>query len=141
MIIKEATKKDLPSIMGLIRSERGDGRKISYSQFLVAKDKNEIIGCIRIKELKNCLELGSLVVIPKYRNKGIGSRLIKNILIKDKRRPIYLLCFIKMAKFYSKSGFSEISVNSIPKIFRDEYLLVKGKLKKNNKKIIAMIIS
>ncbi|MDP3995706.1 MAG: GNAT family N-acetyltransferase [bacterium] len=141
MIIKEATKKDLPSIMGLIRSERADGRKISYNQFLIAKDKNEIIGCIRIKEMKDCLELGSLVVSPEHRDKGIGSRLIKNILVKDRRRPIYLLCFAKMASFYSKAGFNKISVNFLPKTFKDEYLLVKGKLKKFHRKIVVMAIN
>jgi len=41
MIIKEAIEKDLPSIMVLIRSERADGREISYNQFLIAKDKDE----------------------------------------------------------------------------------------------------
>jgi len=69
MIIKEATKKDLPLIMKLVRSERGDGRKVLYNQFLITKDKNEIIGCIRIKELKDCLELGSLVVLPEFRKR------------------------------------------------------------------------
>ncbi len=141
MIIKKATKKDLSSIIRLIRSERADGRKVSYGQFLVAKDKNEIIGCVRIKELKDCLELGTLVVLPKYRNKSIGSKLVKSILAKDKRRPIYLLCFTEMASFYSKAGFVKISVNSIPETFRDEYLLVRSKLKRFNRKIVAMVIT
>ena len=141
MAIERATKKDLPSIMALVKSERADSREISYSQFLVSKEKNEIIGCIRIKQMNDCLELGSLVVMPKYRNKGIGSVLIKGILTKDKRRPIYLLCFAKTASFYTKAGFVIISLDSIPKTLRDEYLLVKSELNKFDEKIVAMVIN
>ena len=114
MIIKEAIEKDLPSIMVLIRSERADGRGISYNQFLIAKDRDEIIGCVRIKELDNCLELGSLVVRPQYRNMGIGGKLVREILIKDKRRPVYLLCLAQMASFYSRAGFNEIDIGLAP---------------------------
>ena len=35
IIKKEVTKKDLPSVVALIRSERVDGRKISHSYLLV----------------------------------------------------------------------------------------------------------
>ncbi|MFA5013659.1 MAG: GNAT family N-acetyltransferase [Candidatus Paceibacterota bacterium] len=140
MITKKVTQKDLPHILELLRSVRGDGRKISASQFLTAKEKNKIIGCVRVKELKDCLELGSLVVSPEYRNKGIGSKLVRSILLKEKRRPVYLLCFDKTACFYSKVGFSKIKTNLVPKTLRDEYLLVKGRLKKNNRKIVAMVI-
>lgn len=136
MIIKEAIEKDLPSIMVLIRSERADGRGISYNQFLIAKDKDEIIGCVRIKELDNCLELGSLVVRPQYRNMGIGGKLVREILIKDKRRPVYLLCLAQMASFYSRAGFNEIDIGLAPDTLKKEYSLVGSKI---SGKIIVMI--
>lgn len=136
MIIKEAIEKDLPSIMVLIRSERADGREISCNQFLIAKDKDEIIGCARIKELDNCLELGSLVVRPQYRNMGIGGKLVREILIKDKRRPVYLLCLAQMASFYSRAGFNEIDIGLAPDILKKEYSLVGSKI---SGKIIVMI--
>lgn len=101
MVIGEATKEEMPLIRALIRSERADGREISFAQFLVARNENEVIGCVRIKELKDYLELSSLVVGPQHRNKGVGSKLVKSILIKDKRRPIYLLCFAEYPRrFY-----------------------------------------
>jgi len=45
-----------------------------------------------------------------------------------------------MAKFYSRSGFNKISVDSVPKTLKDEYLLVKSKLKQSKGKIVAMVI-
>jgi N-acetylglutamate synthase-like GNAT family acetyltransferase len=141
IIIKEATEKDLPLIMALIKSERADGRKIFYNQFLIAKDGDEIIGCIRIKELENCLELGSLVIRPQYRNIGIGSKLIKKILARETRRPVYLLCRAQMSDFYSRGGFSEIDINFAPDALKNEYLLVRDEINEASGKIITMVNS
>ena len=93
IIYTTAQNSDLDSIMTLLKSERGDLTELKLNQFIIAKDNENVIGCVRTKDLtSDCIELASLAVSPEYRGQGIGIRLVNEILEKDYRRPIYLLC-------------------------------------------------
>lgn len=136
----QAKRKDLSGIISFLESVRGDTSEISFNQFIVAKDDDKLIGCVRIKEMADdCLELASLVVLEEYRGKGIGSKLIKEILKKEKRRPIYLLCFMERKNFYSNLGFTLIEKESLPDVLKKEYERVFDNLKKLNKEILSMV--
>lgn len=120
--------------------EKGDRRDISVNQFMLAKDGDRLIGCIRIKELaKDCLELASLVVMPEYRKQGIGSQLVKTILSKEKRRPIYLLCSTQQQGFYERNGFELMGVDILPEFFKNEYQRIIKLPFAQNIKVIAMV--
>lgn len=138
--ISNAKSSDLSVIESLLKSVWGDTNNISCEQFVVAKDNNKLIGCVRIKRLdRDCLELASLAVLEEYRGKGIGNKLVKEILKKGKKRPVYLLCFLDRKNFYTNSGFSIIDSNSLPNILKNEYDRVFNVFKQQNKVIIAMV--
>jgi len=113
--ILPAITEDLLEIESLLKSVWGDNSNISFDQLIVAKDDIKLVGCVRIKKLSDyCLELASLAVEEEYRGKRIGSKLIEEILKKEKSRPIYLLCFADRKNFYINSGFSiSVLANSI----------------------------
>ncbi len=119
----------------------GDTKNLSSEQFVIAKEQDKIIGCVRIKELADCLELASVAVLPEYRKKGIGLALVQNILKTDKRRPVYLLCFAETCNFYQKAGFKIITFDQLPDSLSQEYDRVAMLLKDSNKRIEAMSIS
>lgn len=144
MEIIYATPKDsdLDSITLLLKSERGDLTNIELNRLIIARDGSDIVGCVRTKDLPNgCVELASLVVSPNYRGQGIGIKLVNEVLIKDTRRPIYLLCMNDKENFYRKASFSLIQINELPDVLQNEYNRVAEKLPEIKNKIIAMVIN
>ena len=128
-------------LMEILRAVRGDTKDMSGEQFVIAKDAEKIIGCTRIKQLSDCLELASVAVLSEYRKHGIGLALVKYILETDNQRPIYLLCFAETCNFYQKAGFSIIDLNLLPNSLKQEYDRVALLLKDSNKRIEAMSIN
>jgi amino-acid N-acetyltransferase len=138
--ISNAKSSGLSAIESLLKSVWGDTNDISFEQFVVAKDDDKLIGCVRIKYLdKDCLELTSLAVLEGYRGKKVGSKLMEEILKKENKRPVYLLCFVDKKIFYTNFGFSVIESNSLPNILKNEYNRVFNIFKQQNKEIIAMV--
>ena len=136
---QKAVLKDINEITELLTKFEGDRKDISANQFMLAKENNKLIGCIRIKELnKGCLELASLVIMPEYRKQGIGSQLAKTILSKEKRRPIYLLCSVDQQGFYERNGFKLMSAEILPEVLKNEYRRIIKLPFVQNVKVIAM---
>ena len=120
MKISKSKEEDLEKIIEILEEFGGDRKDLDYRDFVVAKEGEKLIGCVRIKKLADCLELASLVVLPEYRKQGIGSGMLKELLT-EVLDPVYILCFKRNLPFYTENGFELISVEEMPKSLRDEY--------------------
>ncbi|MFW9902601.1 MAG: GNAT family N-acetyltransferase [Candidatus Thorarchaeota archaeon] len=79
---------------------------------IIIKGGNEI-GCISIIDEDNQIFLSLIEILPEYQNQGIGSKLIKDLLIKAENlnKPVYLQVLKtneKVKKLYLRLGFSII---------------------------------
>lgn len=78
--------------------------------FVVAKDSNgTLAGFGQLKPLeKDILELSSLVVLPKYRCRGLGKKLVAELLarVKPGVSKVFLITIRKWQKFYESCGFT-----------------------------------
>ncbi len=137
----QAINNDEPSVRDLLKNLNGDRSMFDISRFYLAKNMDKVIGCIRIKALgNNCLELASLGVSQEYRNKGIGSRLISELLLKEKSRPVFLLTSEDKEVFYKKFGFNIIEPQKLSIEFKKEYDKIVVLPFAKNIKVISMII-
>lgn len=90
-------------IRNIIEILVGDKANFDIDRFIVAEDGDGAVGFARTKVFNyDCLELASLGVLPGYQRLGIGSRLLQEILVKEKQRPIYLLTGTRYENFYSR---------------------------------------
>lgn len=134
-----ASDQDLPQIKSLIDAVKGDSNNLLSDQFILAKDGQKIIGCVRtIKIGSNYKGLASLAVLPEYRNQGVGAELVKRVISKDLSRPIYLICFAEREKFYNKNNFKVINPNDLPEILQEEYKRITSNYTDPKVGIIAM---
>jgi N-acetylglutamate synthase-like GNAT family acetyltransferase len=118
----EARKTDEDEIRNMLRSLGGDESNFELSRFVVAKSGKRLIGCGRIKVVsKDCLELASLGVLSECQKRGIGSHLVRELLAKEKYRPILLLTSSDKENFYKKLGAVIIAPESLPQAFKEEY--------------------
>lgn len=139
---ESVTNEDLAPISALLHGTNGDDFNLILQDLIVAKDGDEVVGCIRIKALEDgTRELASLVVAPDYRKKGIGRSLVSNVLETCNFRPIYLLCSEENAPFYAISGFAEIEPADLPGSLSKEYERIIKLPFAQSIKVVAMEIS
>lgn len=76
---------------------------------LVAKDRQKVIGFIRVSKGENRNQLQTLYVLPDYQGKGVGGSLweeIKSFLEREKATFVHVATYNENAvTFYEKMGF------------------------------------
>lgn len=119
-----ATAQDHAQILRMIAAARLDPTSLKWRNFLLAHDADTgaLIGCAQIKRYRDCSEFGSLVVLPAYRNRGIGGRLLRELL-QGERGPVYLVCRDRMGAYYERFGFRTITLSESPRTLKIKQLV------------------
>ena len=86
------------------------------SLYIVAKKQNEVIGFAGIKIIIDEADIMNIVVKKSYRNNGIGSLLLENLILISNKKNLNFInlevdCKNTIAiNLYKKFGFEEISL-------------------------------
>jgi N-acetylglutamate synthase-like GNAT family acetyltransferase len=118
--LRPATRADFPAIRRLINNVQINPVGLDWRRFHIAvTPEGELIGCGQIKSHSDgSRELASIAVQPRFRNQGVASIIIGNLLEKEEGRSVYLMCRAKLGPFYEKFGFHSISVDLMPAYFQ-----------------------
>ncbi len=118
-ILRTASEGDSSAIKALIRDVQINPMGLHWKNFLVAIDsQGQLIGCGQIKPHQDgSCELASIAVIEDWRQRGIASRIIKQ-LIDGHRGILYLTCRSPLELFYQRFGFHRITHKEMPPYFR-----------------------
>lgn len=113
-ILRPASAQDIWSIRKLVFSAKLDPTQLNWRQFLVIEFEEKLVACGQLRNFEDAQELGSLVVVKKWRKQGLGTILTKH-LIQQATQPLYLECLgQKLEYFYSRLGFVPISLAELP---------------------------
>jgi len=114
-VLRPACAKDIWAIRKLVLIAKLDPTQIRWSQFWVIECEGCVVACGQLRSFPEVQELGSLVVAPAWRGRGLGSYLVKH-LIQEATGSIYLECLgKKLAEFYTRFGFVPIAWQELPK--------------------------
>ena len=112
--IRPAVERDREAIMALVRSERMNPFDLDWRRFLVAADASRLAGTIQLRShFDGSRELGSLVVRPDMRARGIAARLIDALMLFARGR-VYMITGERFAPHYEHWQFSPIDAASAP---------------------------
>ncbi len=82
---------------------------------------NQDIGALKVEYLDECIYLADLVINPNFQNKGIGTRILKSLIVKAKQKsfPIRLkvLKGNPARNLYERHGFRLIENQEYSEIF------------------------
>nr|WP_246841326.1 GNAT family N-acetyltransferase [Chroococcidiopsis sp. TS-821] len=112
--VRQARRNDLWTIRKLVLSAKLDPTQLNWSQFWVIECQQKVVACGQLRNFQTAQELGSLVVSPAWRDRGLGSYLVKH-LIAQATQPLYLECVgSRLAEYYTRFGFVPISWQALP---------------------------
>lgn len=97
------SEKDFESVKNYIQEFELDDRSLVRDEFLVLKEKDEVLGFGRVRRYQDFSEMCSLGIITKNRNKGLG-KILSLALIESTKHPLYLVCIIP--NYFENLGFS-----------------------------------
>lgn len=122
-IIRPATAKDIWAIRKMVFSAKLEPTQLRWDQFWLIECNAKLVACGQLRNFDGAQELGSLVVSPAWRKRGLGTYLIK-YLIAQATKPLYLECLgKKLANFYSSLGFVAVDWQDLPKSLKFKFAI------------------
>ena len=120
-ILRRATVEDIWTIRRLVLTAKLDFTQLRWQQFWVIEEEDKVIACAQLRDFTSAQELGSLVVTPRWRGRGIGGYLTLH-LIKQASKPLYLECLgTGLPDFYSRYGFEVFTWQELPRSLKFKF--------------------
>ncbi|OUL37069.1 GNAT family N-acetyltransferase [Nostoc sp. T09] len=122
-VLRKATSEDNWPIRLLVLSAKLDPTQLRWQQFWVIECDRKLAACGQLRNFLDTQELGSLVVAPTWRGRGLGSFLTQH-LISTTTQPLYLECLgQRLAQFYSRFGFVPVAFEDLPRSLKPKFRL------------------
>jgi N-acetylglutamate synthase-like GNAT family acetyltransferase len=124
--IRKAEKKDRFAIRAMVYRACLNPFSLDWRQFVVAEADSRVIGIRQVRILKDgTREVASGVVVPTFRRRGVGRRLLEALLERESG-PLYLMCDGKWAHYYREFGFQLVDLRDLPSSFLREHRILKA---------------
>jgi N-acetylglutamate synthase-like GNAT family acetyltransferase len=101
--LRKADIADMPIIAAYIEEFRLDNENLKYEQFIVAEEKGNIVGFGRIKPYEYGFELGCVAVLEGYRNRSVGSAVVRKLIQDFPHKDIWITTGIP--DYFERFGF------------------------------------
>ena len=144
VFVRVATADDQQPIVRIVHAARINPSGLRWPQFVVAQRAGAIIGVGQVKQHRDgSRELASIAVVPECQGQGIGSVIIRALLLRE-RRPLYLMTATHNEGFYQRFGFCVISPAALPRSLAFEmcvgrlYIGLRSRLEGKPERLIAM---
>ncbi len=113
-VLRKATSSDRWPIRLLVFSAKLDPTQLNWQQFWViecdaygGQSLRHLVACGQLRNFSGAQELGSLVVAPSWRGRGLGTLLTQH-LINTATQPLYLESPVSYSSCWVVSSYSRI---------------------------------
>jgi amino-acid N-acetyltransferase len=121
VVILSAGKADIPQITKVLTQYLLETELVqsNIDLFIVAEYNKKIIGCACLDNCSGVLELISIAVLPGWKNKGVGRKLVNTLRSRARGMSDRLYVRTTASGFFSKMGFIELDNSYKPNIWQD----------------------
>lgn len=117
--IRPATPGDQAAIAALVWAEGLNADALRWPDFLVAVDEaRRLIGIVQLRRhADGARELASLVVVPEWRGRGLGTRLV-DVLLAPRPERVLVVADAAHAAHFARWGFAPLAPADAPRSVR-----------------------
>jgi len=123
IFIRKAERSDLPAIQRLLSTYFLDMEELKPEDFILAEEEGKVLGCAALirssSSEKDLLEIHSIAVHPNFREKGIGSRLVNQLILTSLGKDTELYVRTTAPGFFEKIGFVRIPDSEKLRLWED----------------------
>jgi N-acetylglutamate synthase-like GNAT family acetyltransferase len=120
-LIRSAVADDQTAIVSLVKSERLNPTDLDWHRFTVAVLQDRLIGAVQIRHHRDgSQELGSLVVVPEHRGRGVAGALI-DAALSHVTGPVWMITRAAHVDHYARFGFARSEPRLAPRNVRFNY--------------------
>jgi N-acetylglutamate synthase-like GNAT family acetyltransferase len=130
---RSATADDMPWIAESIRELRLDDENLGFEQFIVAEREGRAVGFGRIKPYRDISELGCVGVLAAERDRGVGSRIVRELIRRFPSREVYITT--DLIDYFEKLGFRRL--DDPPRELADKLRRIEGRIRSG---VAAMLL-
>ncbi len=118
--IRKAAVQDIRDIKKILSFYCLDTEKVekNLTEFIIAVLDRKILGCACL-DIENIVELRSIAVLPNYRNKGLGSKLLGAILNRAINLTDTVYIRTTSPAFFEKKGFQKLQNDEKKEIWKE----------------------
>ena len=121
--IRPARADEQRVIRSMIRAEQLDPMNVHWENFLIAEIDQHIAGIGQMKPYPGARELGSLVVMNRFREQGVGATIINALIERENGGILYLFCLEFRELYYGKFGFKRAYLRDLPRSLKFKYAM------------------
>jgi N-acetylglutamate synthase-like GNAT family acetyltransferase len=119
LTIRPATENDQLAIRRLIAEVNLPRMNLQWPNFVVAEEDQEIVGMGQVKSHGDgSRELASIAVLPKRQGGGVGTAVIKTLLVREVGVVLHLSCRRELEGYYERFDFRRVKGVDYPPYFR-----------------------
>lgn len=104
--LEPATPADLPAIVDCVRRFRLDDEDLAAEQFVVARERGQLVAFGRIKPYGRVWELGSVGVLEAERGRGLGGLIVRELVRRFPAREVWITT--DLPAYFAHFGFRTI---------------------------------
>ena len=122
MRLRPATHRDLPAIQALVRQgQLPDGDVAEHlATFLIGEHGGTVVACGGFEVLGTIGLLRSVVVVPRWRGRGWGERLIRHLMVRAQAVGLgqFYLLTTSAGPYFTALGFRQVPRENSPALLR-----------------------
>ena len=119
--MRSASAGDIPDMKSILSQYILETELVddNIDQFVVAETGGRIVGCACLDTNPGLVELRSIAVLPRWKNKGIGRRLFETLMQRAKGMADRIYVRTTARGFFEKMGFEALDGSQKPVLWRD----------------------
>lgn len=105
--IRPARVQDEEFIRRTLQELSLDGERVEARQFFIAEEGGHPAGFARIKPYRGCFELAGVAVLTRFRERGVGSRLVRALVERFPTKTVWITT--NLPEYFARFGFEPAS--------------------------------